>query len=183
MLARGARSIIGISRIFKIMDDNRNGSLDLHEFAKGCAESKLNFSDVDVKCLFKAFDRNNDNTIDYDEFLRAVKGDMNQGRLRLVNQAFDKLDIDGSGELDYNDICDTYNASKHPAVLEGRKTEKQVLEEFLSTFEMHLSGVSDGVVTREEWIEYYSNVSASIDNDAYFHQMMNSSWHLDGNAS
>ena len=48
---------------------------------------------------------------------------------------------------------------------------------------MHLSGVSDGVVTREEWIEYYSNVSASIDNDAYFHQMMNSSWNLDGNAS
>ena len=89
--------------------------------------------------------------------------------MRLVNQAFDKLDIDGSGELDYNDICDTYNASKHPAVLEGRKTEKQVLEEFLSTFEMHLSGVSDGVVTREEWVEYYSNVSASIDNDAYFH--------------
>ena len=40
-------------------------------------DSKLNFSDVDVKCLFRAFDRNNDNTIDYDEFLRAVKGDMN----------------------------------------------------------------------------------------------------------
>ena len=105
------------------MDDDGNGSLDLAEFAKGCAESKLEFSDVDVKCLFAAFDRNHDGTIDYDEFLRAVKGPMNQARIRLVNQAFDKIDIDNSGELDYNDICDVYNASKHPAVLEGRKTE------------------------------------------------------------
>ena len=41
MMARGARSIIGIGRVFKIMDDNRSGTLDLQEFAKGCAESRL----------------------------------------------------------------------------------------------------------------------------------------------
>ena len=105
------------------MDDNQNGVLELTEFAKGCAESKLDFADVDVKTLFAAFDRNHDGTIDYDEFLRAVKGDMNQARLRLVNKAFDKIDIDGNGWLDFNDIKDVYNASKHPAVLEGRKTE------------------------------------------------------------
>ena len=29
MLSRGARSIIGIGRVFKIMDDNRSGTLDL----------------------------------------------------------------------------------------------------------------------------------------------------------
>lgn len=32
-------------------------------------------------------------------------------------------------------------------------------------------------------MEYYNNVSASIDNDAYFVQMMNSSWNLDGKAN
>ena len=106
------------------MDDDGNGSLDIAEFSKGIAESKLNFTDVDIQCLFRAFDRNNDGTIDFDEFLRAVKGDMNQNRIRLVNKAFDKIDIDDSGVLDFNDIKDTYNASKHPAVLEGRKTEQ-----------------------------------------------------------
>ena len=85
--------------------------------------------------------------------------------------------------MDYEDIKDVYNASRHPAVLEGRKTEREVLEEFLSTFEMHLSGVSDGIVTREEFIEYYTNISASIDNEDYFAQMMNSSWNLDSKAT
>jgi Ca2+-binding EF-hand superfamily protein len=165
------------------MDDNRSGSLDLPEFAKGVAESKLDITDVDVRVLFNAFDRDGNGTIDYDEFLRVVKGDMPVNRRKLVEKAYRVLDKDGSGEVDYNDICDVYNAKKHPAVLEGRKTERQVLEEFLSTFEMALSGKADGIVTLDEFIEYYTAVSASIDNEDYFAQMMNSSWNIKGDAS
>lgn len=97
MLARGARSIIGIGRVFKIMDDNRSGTLDIQEFAKGCAESKLSFTDIDVQTLFCAFDKNNDGTIAYDEFLTVVKGPMNKNRVALVKRAYQKLDKDGSG--------------------------------------------------------------------------------------
>ena len=38
-------------------------------------------------------------------------------------------------------------------------------------------------VTLEEFIEYYTNVSASIDDDIYFAAMMNSSWNLSGEAT
>ena len=57
------------------------------------------------------------------------------------------------------------------------------MEEFLATFEMALSEVPDGIVTLEEFMEYYTSVSASIDNEDYFEQMMNSSWNLDGEAA
>jgi len=39
---------------------------------------------------------------------------------------------------------------------------------------------SDGLVTLEEFIEYYTNISANIDNDAYFDLMMSNAWNLDG---
>ena len=68
-------------------------------------------------------------------------------------------------------------------MLEGRKTERQILEEFLATFEMALSGVADGIVTIDEFLEYYSSISASIDNEDYFEQMMNSSWNIKGDAA
>lgn len=183
MLSRGARSLLGIARVFKIMDDNRSGSLDLMEFSKGCQESNLGFTDIDVKTLFAAFDRSGDGLIDYEEFLRVVKGPMAPKRVALVKRAYKVLDRDGSGEVDYNDICQTYDAKKHPAVIEGRKTERQVLNEFLATFELALSGVADGIVTEEEFLEYYSAVSASIDNDDYFEQMIDSSWNISGQAS
>lgn len=137
----------------------------------------------DVRKLFAAFDMNRDGSIQYDEFLRQVRGDLNAPRQALVNKAFNVLDADGNGYLDYQDVMGKYDTSKHPAVIDGRKTERQVLEEFLSTFEQHKSQNPDGIVTPEEFSEYYANVSASIDDDAYFAQMMNSSWNLDGAAS
>ena len=42
---------------------------------------------------------------------------------------------------------------------------------------------SDGKVSMEEFVEYYKNISASIDNDDYFTLMMNNSWNLRGDAS
>jgi hypothetical protein len=38
-------------------------------------------------------------------------------------------------------------------------------------------------VTLEEFVEYYTNVSASIDDDMYFMAMMNSAWNLSGDAT
>jgi len=38
----------------------------------------------------------------------------------------------------------------------------------------------DHIVTKDEFEEYYNNVSASIDRDDYFALMMNNAWNLDG---
>jgi hypothetical protein len=35
----------------------------------------------------------------------------------------------------------------------------------------------------DEFVEYYTNISASLDNDEYFALMMNSSWNLSGDAN
>jgi len=86
--------------------------------------------------------------------------------------------------LDISDIKGKYDASKHPEVKSGKKTEDEVLKEFLETFEMHHNVMnnnkSDGRVTMDEFIEYYTNISASIDNDAYFDLMITNAWNLDG---
>lgn len=38
----------------------------------------------------------------------------------------------------------------------------------------------DGKVTKSEWVEYYNNVSMSVDRDDYFELMMNNTWNLKG---
>lgn len=48
---------------------------------------------------------------------------------------------------------------------------------------MALSDKPDGIVTEEEFLEYYSAISASIDNEDYFEQMINSSWNISGDAA
>lgn len=169
LASRGARGIIGLGKSFRIMDDNNSRSLDMYEFTKAMKDYMLGFSDGEIKQLFQFFDVDNSGAIDYDEFLRALRGPMPPQRKKFVMQAYAKLDRDGNGYVDINDIKGVYDASRHPDVLQGKKTEDQILMEFLETFETHHScrgnGAPDHIVTKEEFIEYYNNISASCPND------------------
>ena len=187
LVARGVRGIVSIGRAFRIMDDDNSRTLDIFEFKKAAKDYRFDLSDVEVEKAFLAFDLNNSGRIDYDQFLRTVRGNMNAFRRKLVDQAFNIIDKDKSGQLDINDIKGTYNAKFHPDVKAGKKTEEEALLEFLETFEHHhnlVAGESaDHVVTKEEWVEYYENISMSIDDDAYFELMMNNCWRMNSNTT
>ena len=110
---------------------------------------------------------------------------MNKTREAIAKRFFNIMDKDGSGELDINDIRQNFNAKQHPDVKAGKKTEDEILGEFLDTFEDHFADIKgnedsrDGIIKMHEWIEYYNNVSMSIDDDEYFKVMMNNAWNLD----
>lgn len=72
---------------------------------------------------------------------------MNATRKAIVLKVFKRLDKDGSGSIDIEDIKDIYDASKHPDVLSRKKTEDEILTEFLDTFELHYS------LTVDVWLE------------------------------
>ena len=124
------------------------------------------------------FDQDGNGSIGYEEFLNGLRGKMNARRRGMVLQAFARLDKDGSGVIEPDDIVDAYDASKHPDVISGKKTANDVYREFLDTFDV--GGVHDGKVTKDEFENYYDNVSACIDDDDYFELMIRNAWHISG---
>lgn len=97
--------------------------------------------------------------------------------------AFNVLDKDRSGTIELSDIRDVYNGRSHPDVIQGKRSEDEVLLEFLQSFgggQRKLGAKFDGQVTFEEFADYYSNISASIDRDDYFELMIRNSWHISG---
>jgi hypothetical protein len=70
----------------------------------------------------------------------------------------------------------SYDPTKHPKFLSGEWDETRVFLEFLHSFDSPSD--PDGTVTWEEFVNYYSGVSASIDEDVYFDLMMRNSWKL-----
>jgi len=181
--ARGGRTLIGLARQFKIFDDNNSGTLDEYEFTKAIVDFRVDIERKDIQTLFKTFDYNNDGTIDFNEFIRVVVGPMNNFRTQIAIRAFKQIDYNGDGCLTLEDIKGKYNARMHPDVRSGKRTEDEVLTEFLETFEQHHNTIhgnkADGKVTPEEFLEYYSHVSSNIDNDAYFELMMSNAWNLE----
>ena len=178
---KGAKGIIGLAKQFKLFDENKNKTLDYKQFSKAIKDLKIDFNENEIQELFSIFDINNSNTIDYEEFLRQLRGEMNEKRKEIVLKAFDKLDLDKSGKIELNEIKSLYNVKNHKDVLSGKKTEEDLYNEFIETFETHHNlkkGFKDKRVSKEEFLEYYNNISMSIDDDDLFISLISNAWKL-----
>jgi len=129
------------------------------------------------KTCFDEIDYDHAGTIDLDEFIFAMRPPMPTCRKTIIKSAFQKLDRDHSGEVTADDLRGVYSVKKHPKDISGEWTEDQCLNEWLSSF--HGPGKNvNGIVTYEDFENYYAGVSASIDSDAYFDLMMRHAWKL-----
>jgi calcyphosin len=121
-------------------------------------------------------DRDKSGYIDIDELLVGIRGDLNSRRQRLVKMAFDILDTDRSGIITIDEMLDRYDFSEHPEVKSGKKTKKEAMREFIGRWDRS----RDGEVTWEEFLDYYKELSASIDGDDYFELMIRNAWRIAG---
>ncbi|XP_065178101.1 calcyphosin-like protein [Sycon ciliatum] len=175
-LTRGASGIKGLARLFRIMDDDGNKQIDFTEFKTGIVQYGLTFDETEMREVFEKCDRDHSGTLNFDEFLRGLRPPMSEARRSLVVRAFAKLDKTGDGVVTVEDLRGVYNARKHPKYQNGEWDEDQVFISFLKSYDS--PDDPDGRVEREEFMDYYSGVSSSIDNDAYFDLMMRTAWKL-----
>ncbi len=92
--------------------------------------------------------------------MNKLRGPIAPIRLAIIKQAFDKLDADLNGKITLEEIAKVYNAKKHPQVIKGYKTEKEIFMEFVGMWDQN----GDAIITLDEFNEYYkvSNIPLSL---------------------
>jgi len=86
--SRGVRGMVGLQRIFNMMDDDQSGTLTQREFYKACKDFKVGISEENAPALFAKFDANKDGTMSYDEFLNTVRGPLDPARSQAIRLAY-----------------------------------------------------------------------------------------------
>lgn len=174
MFRKGTKGLKKVALVFRQADFNGNKKLDREEFEEALSHCGLFLKSHEISFLFKNFDRDGDGNINYDELLHGIQLPLSPPRLAVVERAFKILDKDGSSVIGVNDIAKIYDASNHPDVQEGKKTEREVLIAFMAAFEKN--GTTDGNITFDEFKSYYEDLGSSIPSDAYFVGMMENVW-------
>ena len=78
--------------------------------------------------------------------------------MAVIKQAFDKLDADLNGKITLEEIAKVYNAKRHPEVIKGYKTEKEIFMQFVGMWDQN----GDAIITLDEFNEYYKVSSQRI---------------------
>ena len=173
--ARGAQTIRGLGRAFKVMDMEGDRKLDKQEFYYGLKDMGCGLDKNQCAVLLECLDTNQDGYINFDEFLVGIRGTPNAVRQERIDAAFVKFNRDGGECVQASDLQTVYDCSMHPKVMSGEMTPDEVFTEFLASFG---DKNGDGSITKAEWNDYYAAVSASMDNDDHFVLMMNQAWKM-----
>ena len=175
IVERGAVGVKGIGKLFKIADDNRNQVLDLHnELPKLMNDIGFILNKTELNELIRLLDKDGTGTISYDEFLYQMAPPLSEERISWINKAFDKLDVDGSGVVAISDLEAVHNPEKSELVRLGKTNANLIFQNLLLSYDND----ADGKITRDEFIDYYREISPSFDNDEYFAEMMKNAWKL-----
>ena len=122
LATRGTKTIRGMGRAFRIIDDSGNRKLDKQEFYWGIKDLGVSISKRESEILIEALDTDKDGLVNYDEFLVGVRGCPNERRQEIIDKAFAKFDCDGNGRITGADLAPVFDCSFHPKVINGEMT-------------------------------------------------------------
>jgi len=171
--ANGQYGIRALSRAFHRMDQKRCGSVGREDAYYGFQQQALPINAKELQILITAFERNNDGKFYYKDFVRVLRGSVSGPRRSIIERAFQSLPLNKSREIALGDIKQCYDASRHPDVAAGTKTEASALRQF-----KHHWNEVDGPNVGVNWLEfseYFSDLSANIGDDRDF-EVIVSAW-------
>ena len=105
---------------------------------------------------------------------------MSEPRINLIEKIYYSLDSERRGRINIDILKTKFSAINHPDVISKRKTEDDVLFEFLESFDdfcqylAELSPIKE--ITIDDFIEYYTNLNICIDDDNEFAAILNNVW-------
>ena len=188
LFQRGPRGLMALKRTFMLLDENADKKISFAEFEKMFKRYRFNLSEIEVNNLFNYFDKDKSGFIDYSEFLNGITGELNDFRKNILKQVFKKLDKNETGFITVKTLRDCYDPKGHPLVRQGKRSEDEILGEFIDILEYHFNllneknednvDINEIKIDFDEFCEFYKTISVSVEEDKYFEIMVLSEWDI-----
>jgi len=172
----GPSAASSLFRRLRLVGGRRGGVVDAADLRAALRHIGVGISDADVEDLACLGDLDGSGFVDVELIIESVSVPLSPQRAALVRQVFRLLDQDGDGLLSVEELQERFVPGRHPDVERGRKNGREVLLELRGALDEMGSG---GRLSAPDFLRFYENISAGIDNDRDFAYVLRSTWGLD----
>ena len=161
-----------------------NGIIKVGDLIQIFEEMQLDFNENEIIEFFNTLNLNKMNYIFTNDIIDAIKVEMSQERIKIILNKFYLIDMNGTGRINVSYLKYIFknNCRYHPDVSQGINSEETINNQFCQTLDifLNLNNIINDTITKEQFINYFSIISASIPNDIYFNNIINSIFNLSG---
>ena len=161
------------------MRESNNSQISINDLFDLFQEMRINVPYDDLKILFNYANKNDNDILSTGQLINIIKGTLNEQRKLYIIEVFSKIDTEQKKKISIQLLKNMFNAKKHPEVINGTKSKEEILEQFCYSLDLYceINGIEkNGDLSFENFVDYYSCVSASIPDEVYFEDMINGVW-------
>ena len=158
-------------RFFQRAFTDFNGKIDYEDLKLGIAQLGVTMEDTYLDRIISELDVH-EGLVDIDTFIRCIRGNASEKRVMLIREVF--VSVSGQQEkLSFETAKEVFNSRFHPLHEQG-KGPREILEH---VFNLGLSkSVGKVSIRRDDFENYYLDLSAAIQDDYEFEKIMEGSW-------
>ena len=168
-------------KYLKTNEEPISHKISIEDLSVAIQELHLNISYDEMHEFFTNLDVEKTGRIPTNDVIKVIKGILNDKRKSYINTIFSQIDTDKKGVIKVNDFKILFNARNHPDVLEGKKTEQEIYNQFCYTIDAYvrINNILNNKLNNEQFIDYYSGISPSIKTDEEFKNILVKVWNID----
>lgn len=166
---RAIRTLVGVLSLLVKSDSASNGDLTYHvsksDLVNSFMEYKISVEAEDLDRVLAAIDETDVNSVNYLHVLDALTGGMNEARTSYVRRAFDKVDMEKGGIVNFMNL---------------KKFASPALSDDMELFKVYDKKVLQGGIGYAQFSVFYLGLSLETPDDDQFIQRVKDQWCLLG---
>ena len=161
-----------------------NSQISINDLYNLFQDMRINIPYNEIKILFNYTNKNDSDIIPTEQLINIIKGSLEEQRKLYIVEVFSNIDKEQTGKVQIDSLKNLFNAKKHPEVINGTKSQEEVFEQFCNSLDLYreINNIpKNGELSFENFIDYYTGISASIPDEVYFEDMINGVWNNNNN--
>ncbi len=158
----------GLRRSLQVMDTSGNGTVSSSALNSTLNTSGVSLTANEIDMLVLEYRSGSGDSVKYRPFLDALLGTMPESRTKLTGAVFDSMS-NFQPTVSVHQMGEYFIAESQPSVASGNASPSSAHAAFLSSW-------GSEIVTKDQFITYYSEISVCIASDQAFDSLVASSW-------